>query len=199
MLGLFQASLLYILVQCKQRPLRATTLKVLTHIESTAAALALGKMQSQPFCSTLDSPRNIPTCNNCQLSSSRRGWPCKGYPLPPWIWVQSSAECYNVAHESRVPRWASWRGGTCAKLCTGVNPWHGCGCSQTRVSLFHRLSYCIFYRAAWSEQCCRFRCMWNNTLHGNRQGPPVCRLALQGVCHAWSKRPFSGSVCVSVC
>ena len=24
-------------------------------------------------------------------------------------------------------------GVTCAKVCTGMNPWNGCGCSQTRV------------------------------------------------------------------
>lgn len=75
--------------------------------------------------STLDSPRNIPTCNNCQLSGSRRGWPCKGYPLPPWIWVQSSTECHNVAHESRVPRWASWMGWHVQKCAQAWTPGMG--------------------------------------------------------------------------
>ena len=79
-------------------------------------------MQGQTFCSTLNSPRNIPTCNNCQLSSSRRGWPCKGYPLPPWIWVLSSTGCHNVAQKSQDERHAK---GTCAILCTGRNRWNG--------------------------------------------------------------------------
>lgn len=189
MLGLFQASLLYILVQCKQRPLRATTLKVLTHIESTAAALAL------PWTALGTSPpATTVNCPAPEGAGRAKGTRCL---LESECSPRQNVTMLRTNHESQDQRHEGEE--ICAKFCTGVNPWHGCGCSQTRVSLFHRLSYCIFYRAAWSEQCCRFRCMWNNTLHGNRQGPPVCRLALQGVCHAWSKRPFSGSVCECVC
>ena len=52
------SSLLYILVQCKQRPLRATTLKVLTHIKSTAAALALPwtALGTSPPATTVNCP-----------------------------------------------------------------------------------------------------------------------------------------------